>query len=158
MHTGRRCPREAQAGRESRRTHPGATLANTYQVQCVADGDEVSKREPCDSVVGKLEGDPEKEVTIGGGSYSLGCENECHVVIYPKVSLAPQPVTYYAEVLMRRKQNGDEITITQSALIGDIKHILNSCADDGSFVGTFTEESGPLGRRTEITKYPYDMC
>lgn len=132
--------------------------ANTYQVQCVADGDEVSERAPCDSVVGKLEDDPEKEVTIGGGSYSLGCENECHVVIYPKVSLAPQPVIFYAAVLIRDKQNGDKITIKQSALIGDIKYILNSCADDGPFVGTFTEESGPLGRRTEITKYPYDMC
>lgn len=54
----------------------------------MADGDEVADRSPCDWVIGKLEGDPEKEVTINGGSYSLGCENECHVTIYPKVNPA----------------------------------------------------------------------
>lgn len=55
-------------------------------------------------------------------------------------------------------QNGNEITIKQSAFIGDIQSILNACANDGPFVGTFTEESGPLGRRTEITKYALGFC
>ena len=131
-----------------------------YQVQCVADGDEVSERAPCDAVVGKLEADPEKEITIGGGSYSLGCENECKVMIYPKVNLTPQVIAFCARNMLMRRfgQNGNEITIKQSPLIGDIQYILNSCANDGPFVGTFTEESGPLGRRTEITKTPPGIC
>ncbi|SPO07529.1 uncharacterized protein DNG_10223 [Cephalotrichum gorgonifer] len=104
----------------------------------VDEGESVNDRAACVAVVDKLSADPDYEFTISGGSYSLGCETECHAIIYPK--------------------NEKEITLKNSDAISDINYILDACANGEPFVGMWTVESSDQGRRTEITKYTASIC